>query len=250
LASGQDVVEIRHGEEWRVASPGQVLTLDDAVRTTDNGSAVLTVGDASVELGAGSEVSIRELTAELAKLQLEHGRLAADMPDDAMTLKVQSAGSSAVAEGKGGKFAVFNDGRGLVAVAPTAGEVKLSSKGGDMLLAAGERASVVDDGAPRKDAIPRAVLLKVSWPQGKLPRPREVVVRGKVETSTTVTINGTAVAVARDGGFKTTVRVSRGRNPVSVVAVSLKKKTANKAGTIDVSLGPPKAEADTDDIWK
>jgi len=250
LTGGQGVIEVRRGDDWQVATPGQELALDDAVRTTADGSAMLSVGGAAVELGAGSEVSIRELTAELARLQLEHGRLAAEMPDESLVVKVQSAGSSAVAEARKGRFAVFNDGRGLVAVASSAGDVRLSSEGGDVLLAAGERGSVVADSAPKKDEVPKAVLLKVSWPEQTLPRPREVVVRGRVEASTTVTINGTAVAVARDGEFETTVTAQRGSNPISITARDLLGKTATKKGSIKVSPGPPSATADTDGIWK
>jgi hypothetical protein len=250
LASHSGEVEVRRGGTWKAASPGEQLSLDDAVRTRGAGAATLQVGEATVELGAGTEVSVRELSVQLARLELEHGRLAAELPEEELVLRVHAAQSSAVAEAKSGAFTVFNDGRGLVAVAPTAGEVKLSSKGGDVVLAAGERGQVVDDAKPEKDALPGKVLLKVVWPDRKLPRPREVVVAGTVDSSTTVEINGTPVAVARDGRFETKVPMRRGPNPLSVTAKDLAGKTATEQRTIEVNRGPPSAKADTDDLWK
>ncbi len=222
LVATEGSVEVRRDGAWLPAEAGQSLGFDDGLRTKDGASASLKLGDVSVVVEQHSEVTVREMSDEVKNLRLDKGILAAKVQGGGKDkLRVRAAGSSAVAETGEGNFTVFNDGKGLVAVAPSSGEVRLTSSGGDQVLAVGQRGVVTDDKAPKVDKVPAAVLLKVNWPEDDLARPRDVVVRGTVESTTRVEINGVSVPVKRDGSFEAPVALKRGKNPLAVVARDL-----------------------------
>jgi hypothetical protein len=251
LTNTSGTVEVRRDGSWLPAAQGEALAYDDSIRTAGGATAGLKLGDISVVLEQRSEVTVREMSDEVKNLRLDKGILAAKVQGGGKEkLRVRAAGSSAVAEAAEGSFTVFNDGKGLVAVAPSSGTVQLTSSGGDQLLAAGERGVVTDDKAPKVDKVPQTVLLNVNWPEDDLARPRDVVVTGKVEATTRVEINGVSVPVSRDGSFEAPVSVKRGKNPVSIVARDLSGTTRTSNNSIAVSQKAPKAHADTKNLWK
>jgi hypothetical protein len=251
MTSKEGSVEVRRGQDWVPANAGDKLGFDDSLRTAADSTAELQLGDVNVVLEPRSEVTVREMSDQVSNLRLDKGLLSAKIQGGGkQKLRVRAAGSSAVAEADEGAFTVFNDGKGLVAVAPSAGEVKLTSNGGDQILAVGQRGVVTDDNKPSVHAVPRKVLLSVNWPEDELARPQDTLLKGTVESTTRVEINGAQVPVDREGNFQVPVSVKRGKNPISIVARDISGTTRTSKGSIEVSPGAPKASADTKDLWK
>jgi hypothetical protein len=249
LAAARGEVEVRRAGRWTRVAPGSRLDRDDVIRTAASGAATVSMGeDIEVQLQASSEVSLQELTATASRVRLERGRLGASVTSDKVVLRVESSASSAVAEARRGRFAVFTDGKGLVAVTATAGEVKLRSSGGDALLGAGERALVVKDAAPQREAVPASVFLKVQWPEATTSA-RVVLLRGRADVGAAVAVNGQPAEVGPDGAFAVSVPVAKGRNDLEVVAVDLGGRAGTARGVVQVQRTAPGIEVERP-IWK
>jgi hypothetical protein len=242
-------VELGRSGSFTPLGPGSRLDKDDVIRTGPGASATVVMGeDIEIQLLAGSQVTLRELTATAARVRLENGRLGASVASQRTVLRIESASSSAVAEARRGRLAVFTDGRGLVAVTATAGEVKLTSSGGDTVIGAGERALVVRDAAPERSKVPASVFLKIKWPEATTAE-YAVVVRGKAEVGSVVTVNGATAVVLPDGTFSARVPVTKGENPLQVMATDLAGRTASDKGSVTVVRTGPQIKVG-DPIWK
>jgi len=241
LAQARGDAQVRRGphEPWGPVQPPLSLGFDDSVRTGVGGAATLKVGrDGTIQVRERTEVSVRQLLADRARFRLERGRIGATPGQTAIA--VESSGSGAVAEATTGSFAVFTDGRGLVAVVAEAGEVKLTSKGGDTVLAAGQGAHVVGNSAPVREAVPRSVLLKVAWPDQKITREINVTLQGEADPGAVVSVNGLETAVGSDGRFMAVVPLVPGKNRVSVTSTDRFGRTAGAEETVRVERrGPP-----------
>jgi hypothetical protein len=241
-------VEVRRGQSWVPLKAGERLEKDDAVRTAASAVVTVAVGDdVEFQVQASSEVTLRELTATASRVRLERGRVGASVTGK-VVLRVESAHSTAVAEARRGKFAVFTDGKGLVAVAATAGEVRLSSSGGDALLAAGEQGRVVGDGAPSREPVPASVYLKVKWPEPP-PGAKVLVVRGAADIGATVDINGAPATVGADGTFTASVPAAGPRTKLNVTAVDLGGRSARASATVGAVPRPPTVKVEKPE-WK
>ena len=252
VTSARGVVEYRRGAggSYLPASEGLSLGLDDALRTGAESSAALSVGsDGTLFLRERTEVSVRQLLVDRSRFRLERGRLAATPGKKRKAMVVEASGSSAVAEASSGSFAVFNDGKGLVAVVAEAGEVKLSSQGGDAVLAAGEGARVLGSAAPHREAVPRSVLLKVAWPSEKMTRKATMVVRGEADPGAAVSVNGRGAQVSADGSFEAEVPLEPGANRISVSSTDRFGRTTGDAALLQVDRKPPPVKVDSEG-WK
>jgi hypothetical protein len=249
LAAARGEVEVRRGGRWTQLGQGARLDKDDVIRTAPGATATVVMGeDIEVQLQASSEVSLRDLSATASRVRLERGRLGASVTSDRVVLKVESSASSAVAEARRGRFAVYTDGKGLVAVTASAGEVKLHSSGGDALLGAGERATVVKDAAPQREAVPASVFLKVKWPEAETGA-RTVVVRGRADVGSEVAVNGLPTEVAGDGTFTAAVTVGAGRTDLAVVATDLAGRSATARGAVVGKHTAPRIQVEKP-VWR
>ena len=225
--------ERRRAGRWEPATVGDRLGPDDAIRTNEGGRALLGAGPSiKVQVESESEVSVPVISRHVAQVRLEKGRIGADVDDEDRALEVHSAGSTAVARAKKGRFSLFNDGKGLVAVATQRGEVALRSVKGERLVPEGSQARVVADGLPRVDKIPSSVFLKVAWPKHRRTRRQETEIRGKVDPGTRVRINETVAAVQADGTFSAKVPLEGGKNKIRVAATDLLGRQASEATTL------------------
>jgi hypothetical protein len=241
-------VEVRRAQGWVPLKAGEQLGKDDAIRTAPGSVATVAVGDdIEFQVQASSEVTLRDLTATASRVRLERGRVGASVTGK-VVLRVESAHSTAVAEARRGKFAVYTDGKGLVAVAATAGEVRLSSSGGDALLAAGEQGRVVGDGAPTREPVPASVYLKVRWPE-PAPGEKVLVVRGAAEVGAVVDVNGTPAPVGADGTFTASVPAGGARTKLHVTAVDLGGRSAHASATVGAVSRPPSVKVEKPE-WK
>ena len=244
VVSGE--VQTRHGATgaWEPARTPLPLGLDDAVRTSVGASARLKVGrNGFIEVRERTEVSVRQLLANRARFRLERGRVGASPGEGDVAISVESSGSSAVAEADSGSFAVFNDGKGLVAVVAETGEVKLTSAGGDTVLAAGQGARVIGSAPPEREAVPRSVLLKVAWPADKSTRQAAVMLRGEADPGAVVSINGLEMPVGHDGRFEAEVPLAPGANRIAVRTMDRFGRTADEEETLRVDRRPPPVKA-------
>ena len=245
LSQARGDVQVRRGTgaPWGPVQLPLSLGFDDSVRTGVGGAATLKVGrDGTVQVRERTEVSVRQLLADRARFRLERGRIGATPGQTAIA--VESSGSGAVAEATTGSFAVFTDGRGLVAVVAEAGEVKLTSNGGDTMLAAGQGARVVGNSAPVREAVPRSVLLKVAWPDQKITREVNVTLHGEADPGAVVSVNGLETAVGSDGRFVAVVPLLPGKNRVSVTSTDRFGRTAGAEETVRVERRAPPVHAE------
>jgi hypothetical protein len=245
LSKAQGDVQVRRGTgaPWGPVQIPLSLGFDDSVRTGVGGAATLKVGrDGTIQVRERTEVSVRQLLADRARFRLERGRIGASPGQTAIA--VESSGSGAVAEATTGSFAVFTDGRGLVAVVAEAGEVKLTSNGGDTVLAAGQGARVVGNSAPVREAVPRSVLLKVAWPDQKVTREINVTLHGEADPDAVVSVNGLETAVGSDGRFVAVVPLLPGKNRVSVTSTDRFGRTADAEETVRVERHAPPVHAE------
>lgn len=248
LTSSTGDVEVMRDGHWQAATIG-TLKQDDAVRSQRGGSATVSIGDTQVIVEERSEVTVHEMTQKIANLQLEQGRISADIAEQNFVLRIRAKGSSAIAESKTGAFSLFNNGRGLVAVATKTGRVKLSSAGGDTILEAGEQGHVADNAQPTKKTLQRSVLLSVNWPDARTEKARTMI-RGRADVGARIAINGQTTDVDANGRFKATIPLTEGDNAIVVTATDLRGETKKETGQIRVKPKPPAAEAETDGLWK
>ena len=248
LSTEGNVQTLRNGK-WTKAKEGE-LGQDDALRTDGKGSATVAIGDSQIVLEQDSQVTVKESADKVADLQLEKGRVSAELVDDDVTVRIRAAGSDAVAEAQKGSFSVFSDGHGLVAVASKTGEVKLSGHGGDVVLGAGEQGQVVGSNRPEKKKLRKAILLSVVWPGKNQTKARTTTIRGKSEVGTLVTVNGEIVPVGADGEFSASVPLDEGKNAFSVTARDLLGREKTETRKINVASDTLNAKAKTDDLWK
>jgi glucodextranase-like protein len=244
LSVAQGDVQVRRTSRgpWGPAQLPLSLGFDDSVRTGVGGAATLKIGrDGAIEVRERTEVSVRQLLADRARFRLERGRIGARPGGTAVA--VESSGSSAVAEATTGSFAVFNDGKGLVAVVADAGEVKLTAKGGDTVLAAGQGVRVLGNSAPVREAVPRSVLLKVAWPEEKVTRAINVTLRGEADPGAAVAVNGVEARVGADGRFEAELPLAPGTNHVSVTSTDRFGRTAAEQETLRVERRAPPVKA-------
>lgn len=219
---------------WIDLAPGEILSLDDTVRTLSGGAMQLRLGNSvQVRLTSRTEVTIRELTEHASRVRIREGRVVAEVdPAGKTILRVESKGSDAVAETQGGRFSVISDGRGQVAVATSVGSIKLTAGGESVEVGAGQTSRVVGEAAPSAPTdIPKSLFLKVAAPEKELQREPETVVEGKTQPGSLVRVGARLAEVAADGSFRVKVPLREGENKleVKVTDVSGREKSQQLA---------------------
>jgi hypothetical protein len=204
---------------WVRIEPGEVLAVDEAVKTEPESQVTLKVGDQStVELAENAEVRVREVSDSVQRLGLVKGRVSADYQEDgSRVLRIENEDGSAVAEVRKGAFSIANTGA-TVAVATETGSVDLSAGGERVTVAAGEQSVVARGDAPsRPKAIPVDVLLKVVDPGCRVQRERTIVIVGRTSPGSSVRINEVEAKVDVDGSFRARIPLIIGKNRIVVV---------------------------------
>jgi len=221
-----EVVEVKGGAtrqaeegEWVQLEPGQLLGVDEAVKTEPESQVTLKVGEqSSVEVAENAEVRVKEVSDSVQRLGLVKGRISADYQEDgSRVLRIENEDGSAVAEVRKGAFSIANTGA-TVAVATETGSVDLSAGGEKVTVAAGEQSVVARGDAPtRPNAIPVDVLLKVVDPGCRVQRERTIVISGRTSPGSSVRINEVEAKVGVKGDFRVRVPLIIGKNRIVVV---------------------------------
>ncbi|MBW2278385.1 MAG: FecR domain-containing protein [Deltaproteobacteria bacterium] len=205
--------------EWVQLEPGQMLAVDEAIKTEPESQVTLKIGEQStVELAENAEVRVREVSDSVQRLGLVKGRISADYQEDgSRVLRIENEDGSAVAEVRKGAFSIANTGA-TVAVATETGSVDLSAGGEKVIVAAGEQSVVAKGDTPtRPMAIPVDVLLKVVDPGCRVQRERTIVINGRTSPGSSVRINDVNAKVGVDGSFRARVPLIIGKNRIVVV---------------------------------
>ncbi|MBN2715543.1 MAG: FecR domain-containing protein [Deltaproteobacteria bacterium] len=197
------------GQSWSPMSKGDMLNVDDAVRTRDDSTVVLGLGEAStIELSNASEIEVRELSGVAQRLGLIKGRASVDYGENGKrVLNIENSDGTVVAKVDQGKFSILNNGR-MVAVATETGSVDLSAAGESVTVTSGME-SVVEKGhapvAPYK--VSTQAYLKLSAGACKKYSETVAVVRGTVSTGTAIMVNEQDIRPNPDGSFLARVRM-------------------------------------------
>ena len=233
---------------WVALEQGAELSLDDVIRTSEDGTARLDLGDAAtVAVAEATEFTVAEVSASLSRVRLEDGRVTAKVyGQTGSRLKVEVKGSDAVAESGRGEFSVLSDGAGQVAVAAKEGTVALSAAGKTVEVGAGQQSVVAKGSGPSApEKIPPSLFLKVRG-GGKVQRARETTIRGTTRRGAIVSINGVRAPVGDDGGFETRVALREGENQVRVEVVDVSGRRQEKSVGVTVDSKPPDVSGEVD----
>jgi hypothetical protein len=253
VTSVKGKVELREAE----AQPWQPLAVDArvgdtaALRTDDGSTAVLTGDDGvRLEVSAKSQIALTGVEGNVARVRLDSGRIAANVPEGSQRLQVAVRGSDAVMETGTGAFAVLRDDDGRVSVASTEGTLGLTARDHRVEVAAGQLSIVPVDGQPSKPSrIPASLFLKVSRSGPQKVSRRDTDLDGTTTPGAVVAINGNAVLTDAQGRFSTRVPLREGANSIEVVARDvLGRVQRQRLPGVDVDTKAPKLEGKT--IWQ
>ena len=215
-AEGQ--VERKRGQKWERVTSGQRLLADDSIRAAAGAGATLAIGATTrIVVSDATELTVREITATVQRLQLTRGRLSVDhQADGARVLVVESEGGDAVARAGTARFSVLASGAAL-AVATQAGVVRLRSGGPGGRRRGGAAVGLVRtaSGPAIPTQVPVALLLRIA----RTARDAEgsCLVEGVVEPGAEVRVEGKLVEPGPRGRFTVRVPRTEGRDRARVV---------------------------------
>jgi Glucodextranase, domain B/FecR protein len=251
VTSSVGQVDAYRDGRWIAVQKGDLLSLQDVVRTTPGSSAVLRLGAATeIDLREKVEIRLDKLTAAGAIVDLRRGKVVARVDSERDNLEITARQTRTVNEGPA-RFVVMAGENGRVSVASTSGRTRFASGGKTVTLAEGTETRAEENQAPDDpEKIPEEVLLTVVWPSGER-HGEDVAIRGKASATSLVTINGDPVAVGVDGGFMAKVPLQEGDNPIQVQAESLTGRTrADKKTLLRPTTRPPKLAPGHGPLWK
>jgi hypothetical protein len=244
-ASFFDVIEVtgsvivRRGGLWLPLRRGVRVMPSESIRTAVRGRAVL-------RAPSGDELILRErvelaadvLDESVTELTLTRGRVRARAAATTERLRIASHGAEAIAPG-GGRFTVFADTRGAVAVASEVGDIQVIGRGANVTVGSGRRTYVPRGGQPLpSEPIDDEVFLAVAWPRGEV-HARSVDLQGRTRPGTEIQINGAIIPVGDDGRFAAEVALLEGANVVRVEAEAIDGRTRDLEREVVAAQSPP-----------
>jgi hypothetical protein len=236
---------------WIAVQKGDLLSLQDVVRTVPGANAVLRLGASmEIELREKVEVRLDRLSDAGASVDLRRGKVLARVGHPRENLVITARETRTSNEGPA-RFVVMAAENGAVAVAATTGRARFTAAGKTVNLDEGTQTRAEPGRAPADpERIPEDVLLNVVWPEGER-HGAEVPVAGQVEPSAAVTVNGAPAAVSADGRFTAAVKLNEGSNVVKIEAEDLggRKKAASET-LLRPSTKPPKLAPVPGQLWK
>jgi len=213
------MVERTEGEDWVEVRVGDVLGLDDSIRTGVGSRADLQVGDEASRLSIPerSEVRLGAVSRAAHAIRLARGRVDVDYRGQGERVLRLQSGEGALAETREARFTMLRSGA-MVAVATHVGSVRLSAAGGSVEIGAGHQSVVFDGAQPlAAEPIPLEVLLKVAA-QASARESVCVSLSGQVRPGTEVFVEEEPAEVSQEGRFRMDVPRREGRSRVKVLA--------------------------------
>lgn len=218
------------GGDWSPMNKGDLLAVEDSVRTQKESQVVLGLGEKSIiELNDASEIEVRELSGVMQRLGLVKGRASVDYGEDGnRILNIENNDGTVVAKVDKGKFSILNNGQ-IVAVATETGSVDLSSQGESVIVTKGMESVVTKGKAPSKPyAISADAYLKLSAGACKKQDGNRAIVHGTVARGTTVSVNKQSVEINPDGSFIAYLKIPKNRRRIQLKTVDVWGKAREK----------------------
>ncbi len=206
--------------DWTVLEEGALLKGRQILKTGGDSRLTLGVGNKSrVELDERAELRLKDITSQGHQFQLIEGRISVDYKEQGRRVRIENRDGTAVAEAEEGIFTVLGTGT-TVAVATKTGRVDLSAGGQTVEVAAGQQSVVEQGGVPAAPRpIPVDVMLRVVDPGCLVQRNAFLVVKGRADEGSRVTVDGEDVELGPDGNFAKGVGLKVGKNRIVIEAV-------------------------------
>jgi len=222
VSSVDGVVERRSGSAaWTKVNKGDTVQQLETIRTDTNGRAVLQIGNvASVQIAPRSQFAVAEISRTVARARIDEGRISADVSGSSgSNLKIETAGSDAVAQTSEGSLDVLADGKGQMTVSARRGAVRLTAKDKTVEVKAGNQSVAAKNLPPSEPtAVPASLFLKLGDAPARLQREHTATVTGTTTQGAVISINGVRIQADATGEFKANVELKEGENPLVVSA--------------------------------
>ena len=238
------------GASWVAVQGGDVLAMEEAIRTEASARAVLDIGEtATVEITPESQFAVREISETVARVRIDTGRIAATVRGQKGKLRVETRGSDAVAESSGGEFDVLASGTGQLGVATRKGNVRLTAREQTVEVGEGKASVVLPGLAPAApQPVPTSLFLKLAKPGTRVQRNRRTTVRGATAPGAVISVNGVRVHTDPQGKFAAEVPLNEGNNRIVVQAEDIAGR--RKAAALPpILVKPEMAETKTKARW-
>ncbi len=269
LGAQSGVVELKVGHSgWMPAESGSQLLPGMALRTGAQSNAKLSYGtdnEISVDLLRNSEVRLDRIDDDVARFVVGEGLVIIDVkPGGDRVVQLVADGSDAVAETRGGRVAMLNDGKGHVQTAVLEGDAVVEAAGKQVKVGAGQATLVTPGSAPHAPTvIPNSLLLKVKWPGAKhatsITGATEIGtgkkrhrITGHTAPGSLVRIGEKVVAADPNGRFSAIVGLVEGRNRIKVEVIDVVGRVEIlDSPTINLDTKAPESVIQTDPgMWK
>ncbi len=248
-AGGLTVVEVRGqvevrgggGGTGRPATTGMVVGAEEAVRTGADATAVLAAGpDTEIQVEPGSSMVVRRVDAQVVSVELEGGRVRADVRGARRPVRVASEGR-AVRTQDGTVAVAVED--GVFAVEVARGSATAEGLPGVDRIEVGSSVVGLPSGEAALGDIPDEVVLDVAWPEARRTREARVPVRGRTAPGARVVVTGGAdpvtVRAGADGRFEAMVRLREGAHPVVLEATDPFGRAITDEAELERDTTPP-----------
>ncbi len=215
---------------------GRALAPLDRVATATGARAVLVVGgETRIRLGPASTIQVKGVDAHGVAIELEEGALQATVRPEAGAVRLSSRGRQALLTA--GEVAMGVGPDGLMLFEVTRGDVMLGGIVGASVLGEGERIVVGNGDHVEIGRIPPELLLSVQWPEEGRTRGDVVILPGRTEPGALVRVEGSGgvreVRAGPQGEFRVELPLFEGPNAVRVEAVDLLGQTIEQRGLLE-----------------
>jgi hypothetical protein len=243
-----EVILVRGGGRAPLAA-GDDLQADDAIETAPGARVELAGGSYEVALEEGGRFDVQEITAELSRFRLASGLVSARVDDGgARAIEIETAPGT-VARMRGGDVSVARSGD-VVAVGVRRGDAEFRAGGASVVLHAGQQSTSSRGRAPSAPApLPPSLLLKVTWPEGRVTNQRRIVVTGRTAPGAIVVVGSERVDVRPDGRFTHVVALREGRQKLSARGYGVAGAASSDGPAIVLDTRAPDARFETHDLW-
>jgi hypothetical protein len=245
----QGEVEALQNGQWYLVRAGHLLSTKDVVRTKPGARAMLRRGSVELELRDNMDLRLDDLEKETARVGLlRGGRVLASVADGSEHVEITARHTKTQNVGAA-RFVVSMSATGKVNVAASEGAARFSAKGKEVLVPSGSVSTAMPDEAPADpEPMPQEILLSVVWPeddrlggQGR--------VRGKVQASSRVIVNGVEAPVGADGAFQTSVPLKIGKNRVQIETEDVIGRTKAVDKTVTRAAPAPSLVPTDQELW-
>ena len=230
--------------------PGDLLSLQDVIRTAAHARVLIRRGGSEIEVRENLEVRVEALAQQTAKFSVlsGDGDLSASVAGNDETLAIAADATESVNMGAS-RWVVARTQSGKVAVVVAKGQVKFRSHGQAVTVNAGTESAAAPGQPPTAPrAFPSDLLLSVIWPESP-PTKDTAQIQGTARPSSHVVINGRTVEVQADGTFAAEVPVKLGANAIRVQEQDIEGRHKAVTGTVRRVRSAPTLEVQKEDLW-